>query len=191
MIPDYIRELDQLSAQAGAAMVAANVDAQPTNILGQRLCSEPVVAEWVSRLQRLEGRFREAKAQELTRGRRGVGQRVLVELLLRAADDGMGRLATAGAFAAFMDSERQLHDPQREPKSGKHDRVDSLERTADRIVRALVAYPAGIEPTDNPKAAKRSEQRLLQEVAAHILREDPPASPARRRRTQQLRLDSV
>jgi hypothetical protein len=66
-------------------------------------------------------------------------------------------------------------------KHGKHDLVLSYAITADRIVRALVAYPGAIEVPAKPEAARRASQRLLQEVEAKIL-DGSRVAPARARR---------
>lgn len=77
------------------------------------------------------------------------------------------------------------HEPQRRPKAkgeGTHNKCEGLAESSDRIVRRLTAHPSGIEPVSD--AARRAEQRLIQEAAAFILRRKSAArSPARLRRT--------
>ena len=169
--------------KSGPAAVAAFVSAQPALIFGRRLYAERTVLDWVEELRQLAPGFRAGRAEELVRGApRGIGRRVVQDLLLRAAEDGPIRLLTAGAFAAFIGAEADSCDPRRKVKTGTaHDRITALAEAADRVVRSLIAYPRILRWTE---AEKRSNQRLLQEVAAHILREDRPESPARSRRPE-------
>ena len=78
-----------------------------------------------------------------------------------------------------MDWPAHLHGPA----GWVHDKRLSLALTADKIVPEMVAYPEPAKATSNPPVAGRLAQALLQEVAAHIFREDAPPSPSRRRRT--------
>jgi len=171
--------------EEGSALLSAYTAALPTLALGYRMWADPTISGWVSDLQGLDSKDREARAQELASGApRGLGRRVIAEMLLRAAEAGRHWFVQAGAFSAPLDSAPAPHDPQRAPKRGaEHDRLLGVAQTADRIVRALVAYPHGIEPTASKGADQRAAQRLLQEVGARVLRESgPPPSPSRTRR---------
>ena len=176
--------------EKGAAVVGfAFSDALPTLALGLRLQADPTIRAWVKELQALEGPERQVRARELAAGApRGVAGRVIAQMLLDAADGGLRRLVMAGAFSAAVGTTRNPHDPQRVPKQGAvHNRVVGLAKTADRIVRALVAYPRGIEPAANSDAASRACQRLLQEVGARILRDSELGAPASLSRTRRAR----
>lgn len=171
-----------VSRDDGAGLSAAYRQALPTLALGYRLWADTQVCAWLQDLESMDDPSH--RIAELAKGApRGVGRQVIAEMLTRAVrGGGRSQFVTVGAFAAFEGAVREDHDPKRAPKHGVHDLTLGLATTADRIVRALVAYPNGIEPAKNPEAARRAAQRLLQEVAAKILRSDRPSSPSRARR---------
>lgn len=168
-------------------MRSASYDALPTLALGFRLESDPVVAGWVEDLHRMGVDDRHERIAELTQGApRGIGRVVITELLTRAAEGGTERFLSAGATAAFV--EPSPKDGRRAPKRTKsgrwgHDKRLGLAKAADRVVAGLVAHDAGLKPAKSLEPDRRAVQRLLQEVAAHVLRsESRPVSPSIARR---------
>lgn len=137
--------------------------------------------EWVAELASLPSVDREQRSRDLAGGApRGVGRKLVIHLLVAAAKTGKAySMLAASTFAAFPDITPGAHEPQRAVKGGTHDKIAGPALAADRIARRLVAYPFPIEP--HPNSARRAEQRLLQEAAAHILHGEirPPAQARR------------
>ena len=174
-------------------MLLAYCDALPTLALGFRLRSDAHVSRWVDDLHAMSPEDRDTRIRELAKGApRGKGQTVIRNLLARAADCGhTGAFVSAGAFVGTVGPPPE--SGRRGPKhaaggSEEHDKVAGLVKSADRIVSDLVGYETGTEPTKRNGPDRRAAQRMLQEVAAHILRDDScPASPAAMRRPRRLR----
>ena len=173
-------------AEEGKALSAAYAAALPTLAFGYRLYVDPTITKWVDELQAIEPEIREHRAREMAAGApRGIGRKVVLEMLMRGAETGRHAFVRAGTFAAVLGADPNPQDAKRAAKRGtEHNKLLGLATTADRIVRALVAYPTGIEPAENPEAARRTTQRFLQEVAVRVLgdSEERPASPAALRR---------
>ncbi len=165
-------------------MYAAYAAALPTLALGYPLYADSTVRRWVDELEGLPPNLRADRARGMALGApRGNGRRVIAYMLVNPSERGRSWLVQAGGFGAFIGAKRNAHESQRGVKHGlKHNRVLSLARTADRLVRALVAYPRGIEPAPNPEAEAKKAQRLLVEVAARLLHDGPPRSPSKQRR---------
>lgn len=100
------------------------------------------------------------------------------ELLLRGAAKGSCRLiVSAASFGAYFAARPGVDEPKRY-------RMGNRAETADRAIRRITSYPAGIEPEANTDAALKAEGTLLREVAARIrLDGGAVASPSRIRRS--------
>ena len=177
--PDFVYRPADGHPKGSSALRAAYISAVPSLAFCSRLESDPVVREWVTELHGLTPVFRADRAEELAKGAlRGIGRLVVYELLLRGAARGSTRpILSAASFGAYFAARPGVDEPRRY-------RMGRRRETADRAVRRITSYPAGIEPEANTKAAQRAEQRLLQEVAARIkLDGGAVASPSRIRRS--------
>lgn len=179
-LSDSVEGLVDFVSSDSRSIRAAHTGALPALVLTVRLQADPVVRGWVDELTSLAPSDREHRAHVIAKGApRGIGQRLIATLLLRAALTGKAYSMLAGStVAAFEAADPEPDAPQRAPKTGAHDKIGNLAITADRLTRRLVAYPAAIEPCGD--ASRRAEQRLLQEAAAHLL--DEVISPASQRR---------
>jgi len=137
---------------------ASWVASLPNMALRYRLAADPTIEQWIHELHDLAPTFRPGRAAELARGApRGTGRKAIVSMLLEAAENGRPSAIWKGARFTARD---QVDHERRKPKRGSvHHKELSLARAADRIVRRLTAFPAGIESTSD--ADRRAETRLL------------------------------
>lgn len=185
-------------------MWGAYRDAISAVALGLRLFDDPAVHALVERLTPLSIEDRICQARREAAGVPGeAGQRVVVELLVRATERGPHEFLGAGVFVYSVDRDLSAVDPRRRPKGTsegeRHDLYRSRAEAADRTVRRLLGEltPAADGGYAQRERATRAEKltAFLREAAAHVLGlgeidgggERPvPLSPSCRRRHRAL-----
>lgn len=133
----------------------------PALALGLRLALDAQVTDLVEELAAIPSESRLDPAREMSSWvPRGVGRRVVVELLLRAAEGGRIRFTGSAAMAWF---------PAGEP--GPDDAFRSSAQMADVTVRLLLEDSSALEPPRGTgvDAHRQQLRSFLHEAAAQIL----------------------
>lgn len=153
-------------------------DTLPALALGFRLALDPQVTELVRELAETAPEARITRAREMAEWvPRGAGRRVVVELLLRAADKGRLQFTGSAAMCWFPEGTASPSDAKRRPKgtasvAERHDAYRSCAQMADVTVRLLHGDASGLQPPPRKRVEAHRQQlrSFLNEAAAHILK---------------------
>ena len=149
----------------------------PALALGLRLALDAQVTDLVEELAVMPSESRLDPAREMSSWvPRGVGRRVVVELLLRAAEGGRIRFTGSAAMAWFPAGEPGPTDVHKRPKGtlaacGQHDAFRSSAQMADVTVRLLLGDSSALEPPRGTgvDAHRQQLRAFLHEAAAQVL----------------------